>query len=84
MRLACAWPLLIGQATLEALAAHPDPLSATPPVKIPRAAVHAILARSAVTVWSNRALIGEATRRRAHISAFIENPPCAARASRAP
>jgi farnesyl-diphosphate farnesyltransferase len=84
MRLACAWPLLIGQATLEALAAHPAPLRAVPPVKVPRAAVRGILARSALTVWSNRALAGEATRRRARIAAKIENPSCAARAPRAP
>src|SRR5262249_34963739 len=71
MRLACAWPLLIGQATLEALAAHPNPLAASPPVKVPRAAVRAILARSLVTVWSDRALAAEAARRRARIAAGI-------------
>ena len=84
MRLACAWPLLIGQATLEALAAHPNPLAAAPPVKVPRAAVRGILARSTLTVWSDRALAAEATRRRARIAAPIENPPCAARVPRAP
>jgi farnesyl-diphosphate farnesyltransferase len=84
MRLACAWPLLIGQATLEALAAHPNPLAASPPVKVKRTAVRAILARSALVVWSNRALGGEAARRRARIAARIENPSCAARAPRAP
>jgi len=65
MRLACAWPLLIGEATLAALARHPNPLAATAPVKIPRATVRGILARSTVAVWSNRALAGEATRLRA-------------------
>lgn len=84
LRLACAWPLLIGQATLEALAAHPSPLAASPPVKVPRAAVRAILARSALAVWSDRALGAEAARRRARIAARIENPACAARARRAP
>jgi len=84
MRLACAWPLLIGQATLEALAAHPNPLAAAPPVKVPRAAVRAILARSTLAVWSDRALGAEAARRRARIAARIENPACAARAPRAP
>ncbi|HEU5196746.1 MAG TPA: phytoene/squalene synthase family protein [Methylomirabilota bacterium] len=84
MRLACAWPLLIGQATLEALAAHPNPLAASPRVKVPRAAVRAILARSLVSVWSDRALGAEAARRRARIAAGIENPACAARAPRAP
>ena len=62
MRLACAWPLLIGQATLGVLARHPAPLAAPAPVKISRAAVRAILARSAVTVWSDRALAAEAAR----------------------
>src|SRR3989442_328763 len=64
MRLACAWPLLIGQATLEALAAHPNPLAAAPPVKVERSDVHVILAGSTLTVWSNRALAAEAARRR--------------------
>src|SRR5262249_60324097 len=36
MRLACAWPLLIGLATLAALPAHPTPLRASAPVQIPR------------------------------------------------
>lgn len=64
-RLACVWPLMIGLATLRALAAHPNPLAAAPPVKIPRSAVRAILARSAMVVWSNRALRGDAARARA-------------------
>ena len=84
MRLACAWPLLIGQATLEALAAHPNPLAAAPPVKVERSDVHVILAGSTLRVWSNRALAAEAARRRARISARIENLACAARARRAP
>jgi farnesyl-diphosphate farnesyltransferase len=71
LRLACAWPLLIGQATLEALAAHPNPLAAAPPVKVSRAAVRAILARSSVLVWSDRALAAEAARRRARIAARV-------------
>ena len=84
MRLACAWPLLIGQATLDALAAHPAPLAASPPVKVERATVRAILGRSVVMVWSDRALGAEAARRRARIAARIEHPPCAARVPRAP
>jgi farnesyl-diphosphate farnesyltransferase len=84
MRLACAWPLLIGQATLEALAAHPKPLAAVTAVKVPRAAVRAILAGSALRVWSNRALEAEAARRRARVTARLENPSCAVRAPRAP
>jgi farnesyl-diphosphate farnesyltransferase len=60
MRLACAWPLLIGLATLRALAAHPNPLVADTPVKIPRARVRTLVARSLVTVWSDRALAAQA------------------------
>ncbi|HET7340279.1 MAG TPA: phytoene/squalene synthase family protein [Methylomirabilota bacterium] len=84
LRLACAWPLLIGQATLQALAEHPNPLAASPPVKVPRAAVRAILARSLLLAPSDRALAGEAARRRARIAARVENPACAAPAPRAP
>jgi len=68
MRLACAWPLLIGLSTLAALTAHPNPLGATAPIKIPRRAVRALLARSAFTVWSNRALAAHAARVRATIA----------------
>jgi farnesyl-diphosphate farnesyltransferase len=71
MRLACAWPLLIGQGTLDALAAHDNPFAAPTPVKISRADVRAILAGSALTVWSNRALAGAATRGRARIVSHL-------------
>ena len=74
MRLACAWPLLIGQATLEALAAHPNPLAAAP-VKISRAAVRAILARSTLTIGSNSALAAAAARRRARVAALVDLSP---------
>jgi farnesyl-diphosphate farnesyltransferase len=70
MRLACTWPLLIGQATLEAMAAHPNPF-ASAPVKISRASVRAILAGSAVTVWSNRALAATSARSRARLTAQL-------------
>jgi farnesyl-diphosphate farnesyltransferase len=62
MRLACAWPLLIGEATIAALRRHPNPVTAAPPVKIPRTQVRSILARSTVTVWSNAALSAQAAR----------------------
>jgi farnesyl-diphosphate farnesyltransferase len=62
MRLACAWPLLIGLSTLAAIASHRDPLATERPIKISRAAVRAILARSVVTVWSDAALRAEAAR----------------------
>jgi farnesyl-diphosphate farnesyltransferase len=71
MRLACAWPLLIGQGTLDALAAHDNPLAAPAPVKVSRADVRAILVGSALTVWSNRALAVAATRRRARIVSHL-------------
>jgi farnesyl-diphosphate farnesyltransferase len=64
MRLACAWPLLIGLATLGELAAHPDPLAAPAPIKISRGRVRVILARSLLTVWSDRLLAREAARLR--------------------
>jgi farnesyl-diphosphate farnesyltransferase len=62
MRLACAWPLLIGLRTLALLARHPDPLGVTTPIKVPRASVRAMIARSLVTVWSNAALGREGAR----------------------
>ena len=68
MRLACAWPLLIGLGTLERLAAHANPLAAAAPVKITRGAVRASLARSVLTVWSDRALAADAARLRRRIS----------------
>ncbi len=67
MRLACAWPLLIGLATLAALAGVPDPLACPGPVKIPRSELRRLLARSALTVWSNRVLSAEAARLRARV-----------------
>ena len=70
MRLACTWPLLIGQATLEAITAHPNPFAAAP-VKIPRGDVRAILAGSTLTAWSNRALAAGTARWRARIAARI-------------
>ena len=65
MRLACAWPLLIGLGTLGRLARHPNPLAATAPIKVPRSAVRAMIARSLVTVWSNGALEQQSARLRA-------------------
>lgn len=67
MRLACAWPLLIGLGTLAALAAHPQPLGAARPIKISRGAVRALLARSLALVWSNALLAAEAARLRRRI-----------------
>ena len=69
MRLACAWPLMIGLGTLATLAAHPDPIGAAAPIKLTRAAVRGILARSSFTIWSNAALRRDAARllARAHL-----------------
>jgi farnesyl-diphosphate farnesyltransferase len=67
MRLACAWPLLIGLGTLAAVARHANPLAAATPIKIPRGAVRAMLARSSLTVWSDTALRREAERLRAAV-----------------
>jgi farnesyl-diphosphate farnesyltransferase len=68
MRLACVWPLMIGLATLAEIAGVSDPLAAPAPIKISRATVHRILGRSAVTVWSNRALAADAARLRRRIA----------------
>jgi farnesyl-diphosphate farnesyltransferase len=68
MRLACAWALLIGLATLAELAAHPDPLGAVSAIKIPRGVVRSIVARSVLAVGSNRALAGLAARGRAAVA----------------
>jgi farnesyl-diphosphate farnesyltransferase len=56
LRLACAWPLLIGLATLAALARHPAPWSAAPPVKVSRRVVRGLVASSLGAAWSNRRL----------------------------
>ncbi len=58
LRLACAWPLLIGLATLAAIKTAPQLLEPTIRVKISRKHVYRILFRSLVTVWSDRALDG--------------------------
>ena len=68
MRLACAWPLMIGLATLRELAAHPDPVGATSPIKVGRREVRAILARSLIAVWSDAGLGAEAARARRRVA----------------
>ncbi|MBI4607377.1 MAG: squalene/phytoene synthase family protein [Candidatus Rokubacteria bacterium] len=67
MRLACAWPLLIGLRTLALLAESPNLLDSRQPIKISRHAVNAILARSLLLVWSNAFMAREARRLRARI-----------------
>jgi farnesyl-diphosphate farnesyltransferase len=56
LRLACAWPLLIGVATLTAIRHSPQLLDPNLRVKVARAQVYMILLRSLITVWSDRAL----------------------------
>lgn len=56
MRLACAWPLLIGLGTLARVARAENLLDPAVTVKIPRPAVHRLLATSILLVASNRAL----------------------------
>jgi farnesyl-diphosphate farnesyltransferase len=68
MRLACAWPLLIGQRTLDLLARTPNWLDPAVVLKVPRLRVYGMLARSLGTVWSTRALGRQARRVRARIA----------------
>ena len=56
LRLACAWPLLIGVSTLQLLRTSPDLLDSATRVKIPRTRVYRLLLGSLVSVWSNRLL----------------------------
>jgi farnesyl-diphosphate farnesyltransferase len=50
LRLAALWPLWIGLATLERLAASDDPLDPAHPVKVTRAQVYRILVESSVAI----------------------------------
>jgi farnesyl-diphosphate farnesyltransferase len=56
LRLACAWPLLIGLRTLDLLARAPNWLDPAVTVKVPRLRVYGLIAQSLGTVWSARAL----------------------------
>ncbi len=56
LRLACAWPLLIGLSTLALVGRSEQLLDPRVRVKIARAQVYAILVHSFFTVWSDRAL----------------------------
>ena len=67
MRLACAWPLLIGLRTLDLLAKAPNWLDPALVLKVPRLQVYGMMARSLGTVWSSRALARQAWRLRARI-----------------
>ncbi len=67
MRLACAWPLLIGLRTLGLLARAPNWLDPAVPVKVPRREVYGLVIHSLATAWSARALGRQARRLREHI-----------------
>jgi farnesyl-diphosphate farnesyltransferase len=71
MRLACAWPLLIGLRTLDLLARSPNWLDPGLTLKVPRVRVYGLMAHSLATVWSTRALGRQARRLRARISETI-------------
>ncbi|HTK90047.1 MAG TPA: phytoene/squalene synthase family protein [Verrucomicrobiae bacterium] len=68
MRLACAWPLLIGLRTLDLLAKAPNWLDPAVALKVPRLSVYGMMARSLGTVWSTRALGRQARRLRDRIA----------------
>ncbi len=67
LRLACAWPLLIGLQTLQRLQQARDLLDPRSRVKIPRSAVYRIIARSAAVSWSDAGLDGYYRRLRGRI-----------------
>ena len=71
MRLACAWPLLIGLRTLDLLARSPNWLDPGLTLKVPRGEVYRLMAHSLATVWSTRALGRQAQRLRASITRTI-------------
>jgi farnesyl-diphosphate farnesyltransferase len=77
MRLACAWPLLIGLGTLAAIARVPDMLAHPGPIKISRSAIRAIVTQSTLTAFSNHALRREAQRRRAEVVRALQRSPSA-------
>lgn len=56
LRLACAWPLLIGLSTLALMRRSRQLLDPDVRVKITRLQVYGVLLRSSLTVWSNNAL----------------------------
>ena len=56
MRLACAWPLLIGFRTLDLIARADNLLDPNVTVKVSRPAVYRILLSSSVLALSNRGL----------------------------
>jgi farnesyl-diphosphate farnesyltransferase len=80
LRLASLWPLLIGLGTLARLRRAENLLDPTVTVKVPRAEVRRLLARSLALVCSNRAL-GAWIRRLAERARRRRPPPAAGPAS---
>src|SRR5262245_43768104 len=62
LRLACAWPLLIGIRTLALLARTPGWLDPALTLKVSRARVYGLVLGSPITAWSTRALAAQARR----------------------
>ena len=56
LRLACAWPLLIGVSSLRLIQRSPQLLDPKVRLKIARSQVYGVVLRSFVTIWSDRAL----------------------------
>ena len=67
LRLACAWPLLIGLRTLDLLARAPNWLDPAVTIKVPRIRIYGLMAHSLGTVWSVRALGRQGRRMRDRI-----------------
>jgi farnesyl-diphosphate farnesyltransferase len=67
LRLACVWPLAIGLRTLDLIARSPNWLDPAVTLKVSRARVYGLIARSLCTVWFTRALVRQARRLRARI-----------------
>src|SRR5262249_41841320 len=71
MRLACAWPLLIGLRTLDLIPRSRNWLDPSGTLKVPRVRVYGLMAHSLATVWSTRALSRQAQRLRASITRAV-------------
>jgi farnesyl-diphosphate farnesyltransferase len=56
LRLACVWPLAIGLQTLDLIARSPNWLDPAVTLKVPRARVYGLIARSLGTVWFTPAI----------------------------
>jgi farnesyl-diphosphate farnesyltransferase len=56
LRLACAWPLLIGVSTLAMVKRSSQLLDPAVRIKIARSRVYGVMLRSGIVVWSNPAL----------------------------